>query len=149
MSHTKETVLSQGNLISFVHLRDSNLSAISEHNLHSITVNLEKAMEKRKRCIHFYDFNRTNLFLSLNDSLSVLEENSRIINVLIKELVQKAPQLLCQTKPCLISENHGQKSWNKFVFVALLNCTCPAFFLTPHTTLNTCIHTIFLYSNIV
>lgn len=103
MSHTKETVLSRGNLISFVHLRDSNLSAISEHNLHSITVNLEKAMEKRKRCIHFYDFNRTNLFLSLNDSLSVLEENSRIINVLIKELVQKAPQLLCQTKPCLIS----------------------------------------------
>ena len=76
MSHTKETVLSQGNLISFVHLRDSNLSAISEHNLPSITVNLEKAMEKRKRCIYFYDFNRTNLFLSLNDSLSVLEENS-------------------------------------------------------------------------
>ena len=53
MSHTKETVLSQGNLISFVHLRDSNLSAISEHNLHSITVNLEKAMENVKDVFTF------------------------------------------------------------------------------------------------
>lgn len=65
MSHTKETVLSQGNLISFVHLRDSNLSAISEHNLPSITVNLEKAMEKRKRCIHFYDLVTGQIYFCL------------------------------------------------------------------------------------
>ena len=152
ISHTKETVLSQGNLSSFVHLRDSNLSqSRNRHNLHSSMVNLEKAMEKRKiKDVFTFMILTGQIYFSLWMIVfqSFCSRRKQLNNKYPdKGTGAETPQLSCQTKPCFI------KSWTKILAqICICGVSKPymrSFFPHPTHYVEHMYPKFFLYSNIV